>query len=271
MSNLLMSEVRRALHRRVVWVLVLVGLVGIAILGVVAFVDSAGKSVADLTAEGTHPAVIAGWWVPGGGEGILIIAAMPLALGAVIGGASVVGAEWRAGTVTTVLTWEPRRVRVHVARMAASFVLATVIAFVMQAIFLAAFLPAVVAHGSAAGTDAQWWFALVAAMGRIALLTGVAAVLAGSLATIGRSAVFAMGATFVWMAVVEPLVRGWKPRLAPHLIGENLTIVLTWAQLDTETFTRPELLAMLVLGVYCGAIAVIAAVSFVRRDIAGTS
>ena len=39
-----------------------------------------------------------------------------LVVGALFAGASVAGAEWRAGSMTTLLTWEPRRVRVIVGR-----------------------------------------------------------------------------------------------------------------------------------------------------------
>src|SRR5688572_3667085 len=131
MTSLLMSEMRRALHRRVVWVLIGLALIGVVTLGVIAFVDSAAKSITELSTNGEHPALMASWWTAGGADGILIIAALPLLLGGVLGGASVIGAEWRAGTVTTALTWEPRRLRLHVARLTSVFVLATAISFAL--------------------------------------------------------------------------------------------------------------------------------------------
>ena len=268
-TRLLVNEMRRALHRRAVWVLLLLAFVGIALLGVIAFTDSAGRSVAQLHADGTHPAVMTDWWLAGGGDSILMIAALPLLLGAVFGGATVVGAEWRAGTVTTVLTWEPRRLRLHLARTGACFVLATLIGFVLEALFLAATVPAVLAHGTTAGTDAAWWGALLAAMLRLALITGAAATLAASLATVGRSTAFALTAVFAWLAVGEGLVRGLKPSLQPLLLGDNLSIVLTWAQLEAADFTRSEVLAVGTVLAYVGVAAALGAVSFVRRDIAG--
>ena len=269
--TLLLIEMRRALHRRVVWVLIVLAFVGIALLGVIAFTDSAGRTVAELHTDGTHPAVMADWWVAGGGDGILMIAGLPLLLGALFGGASVVGAEWRAGTVTTVLTWEPRRLRLHVARTAACCILAFVISFALQALFLAAILPAVLANGTTAGTDAEWWGALLAAMGRLALLTGAAAALAASLATLGRNTAFALTAVFAWLAVGENLVRGLKPSLQPLLLGDNLSIVLTWAQLESADFTRSPAIAALVIVAYCGVIVVASAVLFLRRDASGSS
>ena len=123
--NLLVVEMRRALHRRVVRVLIVLALIGCATVGVIAFTTSVGKSIAELQVDGnTHPAVMRDWWVAGSGDGVLAIASFMLVLGGLFGGASVAGAEWRAGTVTTLLTWEPRRVRVHLSRTAACAILA---------------------------------------------------------------------------------------------------------------------------------------------------
>lgn len=266
--NLLLVEMRRALHRRVVRVLIGLALVGVVILGLVAFFDSAGKTAAQLRVNGTHPALMADWWVAGTGDGILMIGAIPLLIGGLFGAASVAGAEWRAGTVTTVLTWEPRRVRLHAARTASAFMLATVIAFVLEALFLGATLPAVLTHGSTAGVDGGWWLPLLGAMSRIALLTGGAAVLGVSLATLGRGTSFALGAAFAWMAVGENLVRGFKPALQDLLVGDNLAIVLTWAQLDGADFSRSEPVAVVTLVAYFGLVAAAATATFVRREIA---
>jgi hypothetical protein len=270
MRALLMSEMRRALHRRVVWVLIGLALIGCGLLGVIAFFDSAGKTVAELRAAGGHPALMINWTQPAG-DNLLLVAAFPLALGAVFGGASFAGAEWKAGTITTVLTWEPRRGRVLAARMTAAFVLAAVIAFALTTLFLAAALPAVLTHGSTAGVDGEWWIALGATVARLALLSAVAAVLAVALAMIGRGTTFALAAVFAWMAVVEPLLRGWKPSIGRHLIGENLSIALTWAQLESEDFTRAPAVASLVTVAYCSLIVLASAVLFLRRDVTGAS
>ncbi len=263
--NLLLAEMRRALHRRVVWALVALAAVGIVILGLIAFFDSAGKSVAELGENGSHPALLADWWIAGGGDGILLVGAIPLLIGGRLGGAAVVGGEWRAGTVTTVLTWEPRRVRLHGARIASTFLLAALIAFVLQAILFAAALPAVLTHGTSAGVDAAWWLSLVGAMARIALVTGAAAMLGASLATLGRGTTFALGAAFGWMAIVENLIRGAKPSLQPLLVGDNLAIVVTWAPLDEITRSAP--LAAATVATYFGVVALAAATAFVRRDV----
>lgn len=271
MMNLLLVEMRRALHRRVVWTLIVLALVGTVVLGLVAFFDSSGKTLAQLRSGGTHPAVMVDWWVAGGGDGILMSAAIPLLIGGLMGGASVAGAEWRAGTVTTALTWEPRRLRLHAARTISAFSLAAVIAMLLQTLFLTATLPAVVLHGTTEGVTGEWWLSLIGGASRIALLTGATAVLGASLATLGRGTTFALAAAFGWMAIGEGLVRGLKPALQSRLVGENLAIVVTWAQLDGADFTRSQALAVGTLVLYFGLVAAAAASSFKRRDIAGVS
>ena len=270
--NLLLIEMRRALHRRAVRALIAIALLGCVVAGVIAFATSAGQTLAELRREEAHPAVLAEWWVSGsGGDGILGVAFFFLLLGGLFGGATVAGAEWRFGTTTTLLTWEPRRLRLHGARTASAGILAFVISYVLQILFLAAFLPSVFANGTTAGTDADWWLALVGAMARVSLLTAVAAVLAVALATIGRNTAFALITVFAWLAVVESIVRGLKPSLQPLLWGENLAIVFTWAQLGDEDFTRSPALALFTLLAYIGIVAVVGAVTFQRRDIAAST
>jgi hypothetical protein len=270
--NLLAVEMRRALRRRAVRVLILMALIGCAIAGVIAFTDSAGKTVAELRLSGSQqPALMRDWWVPGTGDGILVISFFFLMLGGFFGGASVAGAEWRAGTITTVLTWEPRRVRLHLTRTAACAILAALIAFALQAVFLAALLPSVLAHGSHAGVDAAWCSSLVVAMLRASLLTAIAAMLGVALATLGRNTSFAIVAVFTWVAVFEGLVRAHKPGLARYLWGENIATVLPWGQLTNANFRRGPLVALVTVMLYAAAITIVATIAFRRRDVASSA
>lgn len=270
--NLVIVEMRRALHRRVVHVLILIALIGCVFAGVIAFTSSAGKTLAELHLDGhTHPAVMRDWWIAGSGDGALAVSGLFLLLGGLIGGASVAGAEWRAGTVTTLLTWEPRRVRLHLSRTAACGVLAAVIAFALQIVFLASFLPATLANGSAAGLNAHWWFALVAAMLRVSLFTAVGALLGVALATLGRNTAFALVTVFAWVAILEGVIRGLKPGLARFLWGENMTTVLTWAQLENVSFRRGPIVALVTILLYVSVISAVATFVFRRRDVGSAS
>lgn len=266
--NLLVVEMRRALHRRAIRVLIGLAVLGCVLAGVIAWFGSAGKTLAELRVdqEGS-PAILTDWWTADLGEGFLVIGVFFLLLGAFMAGATLAGGEWRAGTVTTVLTWEPRRRRLHGARLAAAAVLAFVISFGLQVLFLASFVPAVFAHGSTDGADASFWIDLAVAMGRFSVLTAGAAVLAVSLATIARNTAFAVVTAFAWMAVVESLIRSLRPGLAPWLWGENLGTVITWGQIPDVDFARSPGPALLTLAAYAACIALAAALSFDRRDV----
>lgn len=265
--RLTVVEMRRALHRRLVRWMILIAVVCSALAGVAVFLTS-GDPVKFAQDEG-HPARMVNWWASGGGD-FLTTAALFLVVGAAICGASVAGAEWRAGTMTTMLTWVPSRVRLHGARTCSAALLAFVISFLIQVLYLAFAVPAVVAHGNTAGTDASWWAALLLAMMRISLVTSLVAVLAVSIATIGRNTSAALIALATWALVIERLVAGFWPRLARFMIAENVAIVVPWAKLSDVGFERPPIVALLALVAYLATVVATATALFARRDVAMT-
>ncbi len=266
--KLTVVEMRRALHRRLVrWMVVLaVALCGLT--GVIVYLAS--RDPLELVKDPMHPARMSSWWVGGGGDGFLTTAALFLVVGAAICGASVAGAEWRAGTVTTALTWEPSRVRLHAARTASAGLLAFAIGFVLEIVYLACSVPAVILNGSTEGTDGAWWVALVLAMLRIALITALVAVLAVSIATIGRNTSAALIALAAWALVVERLVAGLRPQWARFMISENVATVVPWAQMTSVDFERPPVVALAALLAYLAIVVAIATASFARRDVVAT-
>lgn len=265
--NLLRTEMRRALHRRAVRVLIAIALLGCLIAALIAYFTSSSMTLAELRSDEGHPALMREWWDPDRNDGFLAVGMFFLVLGGLFGGATVAGAEWRAGTVTTVLTWEPRRGRLHAARSASSTILAFAIATALQVVFLASFLPAVLLNGSTAGTDAEFWTELAITVVRTSMLTAAAALLAVSLATAARNTAFAVIAVFAWLIVVENLVRGLVPSMSRWLWAENLGTVMTWSQLDDVDFTRGPFLAAGTLLAYCAVVVAIGATTFVRRDV----
>ena len=183
---------------------------------------------------------------PGTSDGLLLTAAMFLVVGAAICGASVAGAEWRAGTITTVLTWEPSRLRLHAARTASAAILAFVIGFALQVVFLASPLPAVVLNGdirrdhrrvvgrTGAGDDADLRSITVArrrARGEHR----------DHRPQHERGARSRMAA---WALVVERIVAGLRPQLARFMIGENVATVIPWSPLTDVEFERPPIVAL---------------------------
>jgi hypothetical protein len=270
--NLLKTEMRRALKRRAVRVLIAIALLGCVVVGTIAYFGSVGKTLLELRLDDEgHPAIMTSWWIADSGEGILVLAMFFLFLGAFFGGATVAGGEWRAGTVTTVLTWEPRRLRLHAARTASAAILAFVISFVLQALFLASFMPAVLFNGTTEGAAGSFWVDLMIVVVRTSAITAVVAMLAVALATVGRNTAFAVIVMFSWLVVVEGLIRGLKPSLARWLWAENLGTVMAWTQIESVDFARGPLTASATLLFYCAVIVWLASVSFQRRDIAGAS
>ena len=269
---LLRTEMRRHMRRRVIRVMIALALVGCAVAGVIAFLASSGESVAMLRASPNgNPAVLTDWWRPEQGDAALLTAAIYLLLGGFFAGAAVAGAEWRAGTIATVLTWEPRRVRLHVSRTVACGICAYVVAIGLQVVFLASFLPAVFVHGTADGATSGWWLSLGLAIGRAALATAFAAMLGVSLATLGRNTAFALGVVFAWLVVVEGLIRGLRPAWAPYLWGESIVTTVQWARVEHTEFSWGPLASAAGVALYGTAFAAAATLAFGRRDVAGTA
>jgi hypothetical protein len=270
--NLLWVEMRRAMRRRVIRVLILIALALCVFAGVVAFLSSSGRTLADLHQRGgLHPAVLHDWWVHGKGDSAVTTAALFLLIGGYFAGAAAAGAEWRAGTITTVLTWEPRRVRLNLTRTAACGICAFATSLVLQVVFMASFLPAVLSTGYTSGTDRSWWISLLLAVIRTSFVTAIAAMLAVALATLGRNTAFALAAVFAWVVVIEGMIRGLRPGWAQFLWGENIATSVQWGQMRNVAFTRGPVLALTSLVAYTAVLVTAATVAFRRRDVAGSS
>jgi len=179
-------------------------------------------------------------------------------------GASFVGAEWHHRTMTVVLTWEPRRVRVAVAKIAVCAAVVFVGAMALQTLLSVALIPAAVFRGTMEGTTAAWFGHVVGVALRGALIAGVAASLGAALALVARSTAFAIGISFLWLTVLEGVVRGVRPGWEPWLIGDNAAGFVN-PGIDAP---RTVLGSGLLLAFYIAGIAAIAVASFRRRDVA---
>ncbi len=294
MTALLRAELSRALSRRLVRVLIGAAVAAIAFAGVMVFLHTEKFDVAarerartqlevdvrqcmsessqsqcrlDITlAQYDKSLYITDLWpTDDDREPVLGIAIMFLAFGSLLAAASVVAAEFRSGMLGTLLTWEPRRVRVAVARVTSAALAAVVIAFVLQVIFIGALLPSMLMHGGTAGADADWLRGLLAGMGRGAAFTGVAAVVGASLAFIGRNTAVALGVTFVHLNFVEGAVRVWRPGLGRWLIVDNAGAFLMGPQPDVVASPFPAVVLLL----YAFGLLALGAAIFRRRDIPG--
>ncbi len=185
-------------------------------------------------------------------------------------GSSMVGASWQSGTITTILTWEPRRLRWFAARL----VVAALGVFVLT-VALVAFLSAAVAITAAlAGSTVRpegWLTDLVETCLRVSAVAAGASLLGATLAAIGRNTAAALGAVFVYLAVLENLVRGFRPTWGRYMLGDALVTMVTAEPLEIDTGggtlastpTRGIAVALLYLGV----LVVVAAATLRVRDV----
>lgn len=206
--------------------------------------------------------------LPGILEGISSIASI---MGLVVG-ASAVAVSWQTGTISTILTWEPRRLRWFAAR-----VLVIAVGVLVMTLAIVAFLSAGLAlaagtRGSTVGTDGAWWSDVLSTSLRVGLAASISAMIGAAVAAVGRHTAAALGVVFVWTAVIEGLIRGFRPLWSPWLLGDNLVSFLSWSTTDYqastfETFTVTPGRAVFVILGYT-AITLLLGFTFIRvRDV----
>jgi hypothetical protein len=240
--------------RHLVWIVFGLAVVAIAIAGVTVAIRSRPEVGADPRFPLTMlPDILKGTSIP------LIIAGWLL-------GASFIGADWRAGSITTLLTWEPRRARVIVAKVLACAVSVFVLAMALQAVLGGILSLDAVFRGTTEGVDASWWRETGGVALRAATLTSVSSVVGFAVASIGRNTAAALGAGFAYIAVVENLVRGLRPGWQRWLFTDNAAVFITGDNVSF-TFQRTMLQALALLAVYAAGLFTVSVVMFRSRDV----
>ena len=191
-----------------------------------------------------------------------------LLFGGLIGGASVVGAEWRAGTVTTVLTRGNCAAHVvHLSRSGPAPRSRPSSRLALQVVFLAALLPAALTHGSTAGLDGSWWAALLRHHGAHVARDGRGGdALGGALATLGRNTGFCARNGLR----LDHGDGGADPRLCDRgsrgCCGEKTSRPsCSGRSLDNAEFHREPVTAFLTITLYVGLIVAAATWAFALR------
>jgi ABC-type transport system involved in multi-copper enzyme maturation permease subunit len=182
-------------------------------------------------------------------------------------GATFVGAEWHLGSMTTLLTWEPRRTRVFLAKLIACVVLIYVGAVALEVLLGAALLPAALVRGTTAGADAEWLRESLGVLGRVGLACSVGGALGFGLAMVGRNTAASIGVGFGYLIVVENLVRGLRPQWAPWLLGDNTAAFVGGPGEQVFTYGRTTLESGLTIGAYAAVALLAGWIFFRRRDV----
>lgn len=214
-------------------------------------------------------------------------------------GATAVGADWSSRAIITLITWEPRRLRLIGTRLLAIGLVGAVVGVVGQAIALGLGSLVVQLRGTWEATpplrddamyyraepligSAHFWRDLLSTQARGVGLMVLAAVLAGAITTVVRHTGGLLGIFFGWFAVAENLVRavGYDRGWTRWLLTENVVAFLTPGGMQMPVGTKvtssgieprfvqvSNLDALLYLGIITAAVALLAALLLRRRDL----
>lgn len=258
MIRLLRVELRRLTARRAVRSLTLAWLTVLVMIGIGAIRDAgASPGPGDFVFSDRAPDAAN---IVGG----------TLAVYAFLVGATYAGAEWAAGTIQALLTWEPRRVRVLLAKLAALSIAVVVVGVIGHAVLTTFAAVASKADGSYTGFDDGLLRTVLLAQVRALALGVFGGALAFGISGISRSTGATLGVGFVYFAIAEQLLRVFVPRLNPFLVGNGIGAWLTGEVTlampgSTVVLTRTD--GGVLLLAYAGAVVAVMTVLFARRDV----
>ena len=216
-----------------------------------------------------------------GFDGALTFAGIAAVVAALVG-ATWIGAEWSTRSLVALLFWVPRRMQVMAAKLVVLVGAAALIGVVAQVGWLgmSGILRAFV--GLDADLPEGFWSDLLQTQARGVLLTVIAALLAFGLTNLVRNTGAALGIAFVYLVIVENLVRAIRPMWQQWLLSSNaLGLVQNGGYTITTYGDQPDATGMvetteyylghLQAGVYLGLVTLvvvaIGAVLFAKRDI----
>jgi ABC-2 type transport system permease protein len=195
--------------------------------------------------------------------------------------ASLGGADWTAGTMTTLLTWEARRIRVLLVRALVVVIVVAVVTIVLQALLIGTFSLGVALRGTGLGTPPGEVRHAFEAAFRISAVAAAFALVALAVATVGRSTVAALGVLFGYLVLFEGVIAGFRPSIQDRLLVRAGGVIVGQQPIyDTRGEASvvfgplqhpPELLgiheAWVVLGVYIVVLLGIALLVLRARDV----
>jgi ABC-type transport system involved in multi-copper enzyme maturation permease subunit len=269
--TLFTTEVRRLLHRRMLLWLVLI------MLALVVTVVVINVAISDPQSFNPNDAMrTTDLWIRGAAARRLGVnptyrvgtISVLCFLMVIVIGATAVGAEYRAGTVTTVLTWEPRRIRLLTARLAAVALVAIGFYLVINVVFVATWAIGAAANGITTGADAEFWQVLALVIARGAVLAAVLAVLSGAIATLGRNTGAALGIWFGYLIAVEAILGNQVRETAPWTLTVSSAAFFGWRTYTLSGHRVGPVAGTLHVLLYVVVIGGAALAVFARRDVA---
>ena len=305
MIRLVLSEFLRIRSRRLIWVLAILMVLGVVVGSAIAAANSHPPTSADVERAhasylSEHASCVAGdFHMPSamlGGKTLrqwcdenireadfaptheFVLSTLSdilkgtsfllIVMGLVIGSSSV-GADWHSGSMSTLLTWEPRRLRVLAVRIVVVAATVFFLAIALQALLSLALAAVAATRGDTTGLGGTWLQDLTLVIARIGAMAVFGAVVGLSVSMIGRATAASLGVVFVYLAVVESLLWGLKPGIAPWLLSTNSVVFVSDDPLiggpGTDPFSVTH--AVVVMTIYAVALVVVAAALFRSRDV----
>jgi ABC-2 type transport system permease protein len=182
-------------------------------------------------------------------------------------GASLAGAEWHAGVVTTQLTWEPRRSRLLGAKTVATIVFAFVAFLAAEVVLGLVLAPSAIFRGTTSGADGVWLRGVAGMLLRAGAVAAMAAGIGHAIASLARNTAVAVGAVLGYAAILDPLLRALRPTWEPWLLIGNAIRLITANPLAFEGRSRSTMGAALLIATYTAAFVVASLMVFRRRDV----
>ncbi|MFQ1000425.1 ABC transporter permease subunit [Modestobacter sp. SSW1-42] len=215
-----------------------------------------------------------------GMTGAVSVAAAAAVLAFLIG-ATFVGAEWSSRSMVALLFWETRRPRVMGAKIAVVAVATLLVGVAAQLAWLATAGIWQAVAGDGVPVPDGFWPDMLATQARGALLTLLAGLLGFGLTNLVRNTGAALGVGFVYFAVVEGAISGFRPTWQPWLLTTNaaglvmpdgLELTIYTDEFDTQGNTKvieylvTNLQGGIVMAVVTAVVVGAGVVLFSRRD-----
>ncbi len=188
-------------------------------------------------------------------------------IGGLLLGASFVGAEWHAGTMTTLLTWEPRRLRVLGAKAVVTAVCTFVVMAALTAVFALGLALVASTRGVTDGLGDHFLRSVAGTTARIAACSAAGALVGMAIAMVARNTAAAVGAGFAYLAIIEGLIRGLRPGWQHYLLADNIAVVITGS--GSGIMETPVTIAYsaATIATWIAVLMTLAAVTFRARDV----
>jgi hypothetical protein len=261
-GGLLASEANRLAHRRIMhWLFIAAG----AIYLLVFILNYIHSTTSD------HPAVNKSIFnLDGNTQDGAVAVGIGIAIIMFAVGTTYAGAEWTQRTIVALLFWEPRRYRVTLAKVVVAAMAAVLATIVTQVVWLVTAVFWAYSRGDSTRSS-RFLSDLLAYEWRVLVFTVLVTLLGFGLANLIRNSAASFGIGFVYFAILEFVVRAFRPQLAQFLLTENAGALLTRGSITVQKTHHSDmqinsLHGVIVWAVAAGAVIVVSAVLFARRD-----